>query len=506
VAEAAAAADVAAELASLLPSHEAAVAAGLVEACWPEPFDPTFGRWQPRLAAQRASMGRACSDPPAPGLSLRETGAGGARAAFAAVSPHGGGVFAPSNFPFDPDALAMVLAPWRGLTRRPRPHPDAPTPAALAAPPRSSGYGRGVLRRLADLARARPDLEAFWFEYCSVPQKRDPRAPHLSRAAALASVPFYALCCGHFVVVEEDGPPAPTDGPTTSRADAGSAAADGSVGGALADLAQASIALSSSPASSSSSFSSASSSSSSSSSTSADDAGSTMPPLPEAAVFGDPYVSGNAPHAARLGVHVASGVNRLVALAAANAARYHGWVAADWLAQRSAASDAAVVDGTREWGGDGTIADDDDDDDDADEEDADDADDDDEGEVVSVAASVASPHSRRAGELGPPHSDAWAGRGRLVRVQRRDGWAAKRATARGVPQPGAALQCQPWAPPLLDPRHGMLGGDEEAAVADKRDLEAPTLALSNALQLEWEPIPLPNGSKKPKRISTNLNR
>mmetsp|Transcript_37952 Transcript_37952/g.64627 ORF Transcript_37952/g.64627 Transcript_37952/m.64627 type:complete len:312 (-) Transcript_37952:80-1015(-) len=48
----------------------------------------------------------------------------------------------------------------------------------------------------------------------------------------------------------------------------------------------------------------------------------------------------------------------------------------------------------------------------------------------------------------------------------------------------------PWAPDLLDPRKGMLGGGEAAMRQDKMDLEAPTLRLSRALGLGWEPIPV----------------
>ena len=54
------------------------------------------------------------------------------------------------------------------------------------------------------------------------------------------------------------------------------------------------------------------------------------------------------------------------------------------------------------------------------------------------------------------------------------------------------FECSPWQPEALDPRLGMLGGANRAAMrADKVDLEAPAMALSAALELNWEPFPPP---------------
>lgn len=49
----------------------------------------------------------------------------------------------------------------------------------------------------------------------------------------------------------------------------------------------------------------------------------------------------------------------------------------------------------------------------------------------------------------------------------------------------------PWLPELVDPRKGMLGGDKAVMRLDKIDLEVPTLLLSKAMGLGWEPIPVP---------------
>ena len=207
---------------------------------------------------------------------------------------------------------------------------------------------------------------------------------------------------------------------------------------------------------------------------------------------------------------MASGVNRLVALAATNAARYHGFVPSDWLMVRSAAADAAVMDGTREWG-DGNN----DDDDEgggagSDGEDVNDKEVDEEDGSQSIASAVAEAASTSspggASSSSKNVRKEWMGRGRLIRVKRQDRAATRRASARGIPAPGAALRSKAWVPPLLDPRLGILGGNEESAAADKEDLEAPTMALSAVLRLEWEPTPHPSDTKKSKKISTNINR
>ena len=164
------------------------------------------------------------------------------------------------------------------------------------------------------------------------------------------------------------------------------------------------------------------------------------------------------------------------------------------------------MDGTREWGDDDDNDNDDDNDGGSDGEGASNGEGDsiDDGKSNASAAEAASASSPSAASA-KDHKN-WMGRGRLIRVKRQDRAAAMRARARGIPAPGAALRSKAWAPPLLDPRQGILGGNAESVAADKGDLEAPTMALSAVLRLEWEPTPHPGDTKKSKKISTNINR
>jgi len=557
---------------SVLPAHEEAFDRGLLDQVEPEPFDPSFGRWQHYLASQAKSRGRRVAHVPAPPLLTplaavrrrtddarhRSARAAVARAVgqpplgfgvgarsswpcFALPAPapsaadpgptcapppavHGGGRYARSGALFEPDRLAMVLCPWLGLARSPAPHPDG---GRTGISPDKGGEGRGVLLRLQELARLRPDLDAFWFEYWSLPQKRDALVPHFDRTAALASVPFYALCCGHFIVLDPDPPdPGPSeddddDDPAWEEAQRGDDASVGSDGGisvltadtvARVAIPAAAAATAPAPAVVAAAVEAPPEAAAAPAAVAAGGDGAEAPVEPAepgaeeppadavapaeaggeaggekatatgggevdlnagwdaatAMSFEDPYLAANNLNplpATDLG---SAAVSRLLVLAVVHAARYHGFVLDD----DNENSPAFNNNGN------------DDDDDDEEEEEEEEGG---EGGGGDGAGSVGGGTVRSveggsvAGDGSIFGAEGENALGRLVKVARR-----------GRPRvAGDDVGASVWQPELHDPRYGLLGGELVAQREDKRDVEAPSLALSRVLGLLYEPVPLP---------------